>query len=52
MNPTKISFNFTDFLALAIIIACFLLIALGKDTVVGAVLISTVAYYFGRKQSE
>ena len=47
---SRINLNFTDFLALGIIVACFVLIAAGKNSTVSFVLVSTAAFYFGDRR--
>lgn len=49
---TQLSFDFTDFFALGIAVACFILISQGVDTTVGLVLTSVISFYFGRKNSK
>ena len=48
-SKTYLSFDFTDFFALGIAAACFVLISQGIDTTVGLVLTSVISFYFGRK---
>lgn len=42
-------FDGTDLIALVVIVGGFILMAMKIDTVVGVVVTSVAAYYFGRK---
>ncbi|MBT9175227.1 MAG: hypothetical protein DDT22_00901 [candidate division WS2 bacterium] len=45
-------FDLTDIIAILIVIACFGLIYLGKNSFVQMVLATVVGYYFGKKRGE
>lgn len=44
--------KFKDIIAICIIVACFILIALKIDTVVGAILIAVTTHYFSEKSAQ
>lgn len=44
--------NSTDIIAILVIIGCFTLIYTGKNGVLYSILLTTVAYYFGKKTSK
>lgn len=46
----KLDFQAVDILAIVLILCCFIMISLGRDSTVTAVLLAVSAYYFGHKR--